>query len=175
MNLDRLRHILALGVIAGFWLPAVASAQGPKIAFVDTTRAAANSKAGKEADQALSSLRDQKRGEFGPKEQALKQLQEEYETQRFVLSKTALQERELELLKKRRDLERDLAAATEEFEIEQRKLMQPILQSILQAVGQLAKEQGYDVILEKTSPGVLFYSDTLDITDLVIARLNEKG
>ena len=163
---------VTLALAALLLAPALAGAQDQRIGFVDTTRAAANSRDGKAAEQSLKNLREQKRDEFRPKDERLKRLQEELQTQRFVLSKAALQERELEIYKLRRNLERDLEAAQEEFELEQRKLMQPILQSILQVVNQVAQDKGYLVILEKTSPGVLFYSDTLDITDKVIARLN---
>ncbi len=166
-------HVTTLAVAVGILLPAISNAQMVGIAIVDTTRAAANSKEGKAAEQVLKDLRDRKREEFGPKDEKLKRLRDEYETQRFVLSKEALQERELELLKMQRGLERDLEEAQEEFEIEQRKLMQPILKSILRVVNEVARDKGYGVILEKTSPGVLFYSDQLDITDEVIQRLNE--
>ncbi len=169
MNL--IRHASVLGLALGLLLPAAVSAQGHKIAFVDTTRAAANSKAGKAADQFLKDLRERKREEFKPKDANLKRLRDEYETQRFVLSRDALQERELDLLKVRRGLERDLEEAQEEFEIEQRKRMQPILKSILRVVNDVARDGGYDLVMEKTSPGVLFYSDKLDITDQVIERL----
>ena len=166
-----IRRTSVLGLALGLLLPVVASAQEQKIAFVDTTRAAANSKAGKAADQFLKDLRDRKRSEFKPKDAKLKRLRDEYETQRFVLSKDALQERELDLLKVQRGLERDLEEAQEEFEIEQRKRMQPILKSILKVVNEVARDGSYVLVLEKTSPGVLFYADSLDITDQVIERL----
>ena len=166
-------HVLAFGLGALLALPAAASAQQSlKMGIVDTTRAAANSKDGKAAEQALKNLREQKRDEFQPKDEKLKRMREEYETQRFVLSGDALQEREVAIMKMQRDLERDLQAAQEEFEIEHRKLMQPVLRSILKVVNEVARDQGYDVVLERTSPGVLFYSDELDITDEVIERLN---
>ena len=165
------RPLLAFALALGLLLPAVASAQAPKIAFVDTTRAAANSKEGKSADQYLKDLRERKRDEFRPKDEKLKRMRDEYETQRFVLSKEALQEREIDLLKVQRNLERDLEEAQEEFEIEQRKRMQPILKSILKVVNEVARDGSYDLVLEKTSPGVLFYADSLDITDQVIERL----
>jgi Skp family chaperone for outer membrane proteins len=165
------RPLLAFALALGLLLPAMASAQALKIAFVDTTRAAANSSEGKSADQYLKDLRERKREEFRPKDEKIKRMRDEYETQRFVLSKEALQEREIELMKQQRNLERDLEEAQEEFEIEQRKRMQPILKSILKVVDEIARDESYGVVFEKTSPGVLFYSDGLDITDKVIERL----
>ena len=165
--------IAALSLAAALALPVVAGAQGLGVAIVDSRRAAANSTEGKSAEQRLKDLSGKKRDEFTPKEEKLKRAREEYETQRFVLSKDALQEREIEIVKMRRNLERDLEEAQEEMAIEERKLMQPILRKILRAVTDVAKAQGYQVVLERGSPGVLFYDEELDITDLVIAKLNE--
>jgi outer membrane protein len=165
--------IAALALAAAMMVPVLASAQGLGVAIVDSRRAAANSKEGKAAEQQLKDLSSRKRDEFMPKEEKLKRAREEYETQRFVLSKDALQEREIEIVKMRRNLERDLEEAQEEMAIEERKLMQPILRKILRAVKEVARAQGYKVVLERSSPGVLFFSDDLDITDLVIAKLNE--
>ena len=165
------RPLLAVALALGLLLPAAASAQDLKIAFVDTTRAAANSKEGKSADQYLKDLRERKRDEFRPKDEKLKRMRDEYETQRFVLSKEALQEREIDLMKVQRNLERDLEEAQEEFEIEQRKRMHPSRKSSRKVVDEIARDGGYGVVFEKTSPGVVFYSDGLDITDDVIERL----
>ncbi len=165
--------IAALALAAAMMVPVLASAQGLGVAIVDSRRAAANSKEGKAAEQQLKDLSSRKRDEFMPKEEKLKRAREEYETQRFVLSKEALQEREIEIVKLRRNMERDLEEAQEEMAIEERKLMQPILRQILRAVKDVARAQGYQVVLERSSPGVLFFSDDLDITDLVIAKLNE--
>lgn len=157
--------------LAGLLLPGVARAGG--IAIVDTTRAAANSSEGRQAEKVLTDLQEKKRSEFQPKQDELKRKAEELESQRFVLSEEALQERQFDLVKMRNDLERQLDAAKEEFEIEQRKLMQPILKRIQSVVNEVAKDEGYDLVIEKTSPGVLFFSDGLDITDQVIERLND--
>lgn len=165
--------IAALTLAAALALPVLASAQGLGVAIVDSRRAAANSTEGKSAEQQLKDLSGKKRDEFTPKEEKLKRAREEYETQRFVLSKEALQEREIEIMKMQRNLERDLEEAQEEMAIEERKLMQPILRQILRAVTDVAKAQGYQVVLERGSPGVLFYAEELDITDLVITKLNE--
>ena len=166
----------ALALAALLVAPAAAQAQeAQKIAIVDTTRAAATSKDGRAAEQKLKDLRDRKREEFTPLQAELRRLQDELETQRFVLSKEALQDRQLEIVKKQRSLERNLEEAQEDFEIEQRKLMQPILKSIMSVVNQMARDKGYDVVIERSSPGVLYYSEQLDITDRLIELLNEKS
>ena len=169
----RTRPWLSLCLVSLLLTPALASAQELKIAFVDARRAVAGSKQGKAAKQRLDSVSEKKRDELRPREDALKRLTEEFESQRFVLSKDALQEREITLLKKRRDLERDFQSAQEELEIEQRRIMDPLLREVRNAVQSVGETKGFTVILERGSPGVLYFEDGLDITDLVIQRLNE--
>ncbi|MBW2414457.1 MAG: OmpH family outer membrane protein [Deltaproteobacteria bacterium] len=175
MSIGFRRFWLPLLIVAGLLMPSFASAQELKIAFVDARRAVASSNQGKAAKAQLDSVSEAKRNELRPREQELKRLSEEFESQRFVLSKDALQEREIDLLKKRRDLERDFQEAQEEFEIEQRKIMDPLLRDVRSAVQKVGEDKGFTVILERGSPGVLYYEDGLDITDLVIQRLNDKS
>ena len=53
--------------------------------------------------------------------------------------------------------------------------MQPILKSIMSVLNEIARDKGYDVVIERSSPGVLYYSEQLDITDRLIELLNEKS
>ena len=173
IGFHRFWFTLLLG--AALLAPSFASAQELKIAFVDARRAVASSKQGKAAKAQLDSVSESKRQLLRPREEELKRLTEEFESQRFVLSRDALQEREIDLLKRRRDLERDFQAAQEDFEIAQRKIMDPLLREVRTAVQKVGEDKGFTVILERGSPGVLYYEDGLDITDLVIQRLNDKG
>ena len=173
MSIRTWRPWLAPVLMGVLLAPAFASAAELKIAFVDARRAVAGSKQGKAAKQQLDSVSEKKRGELRPLEEELKRITEEFESQRFVLSKDALQEREITILKKRRDLERDFQSAQEELEIAQRKIMDPLLRDVRAAVQKVGETKGFTVILERGSPGVLYFEDGLDITDLVIQSLNE--
>jgi outer membrane protein len=175
MSVRKASPWIALAVAGALLVPQWVSAQELKIAFVDARRAVASSNSGKAAKGKLDKLTEQKRDELRPREQELKRLSEEFEAQRFVLSKDALADREIQLLKRRRDLERDFQAAQEEFEIEQRRVFDPLLRSVRAAVQKVGEDKGFTVILERGSPGVLYYEDGLDITDLVIERLNESS
>ncbi len=173
MRIQTRRSWFSLALIGVLLTPAFASAEEVKIAFVDARRAVAGSKQGKAAKQKLDDVSQKKREELRPREDELKRLTEEFESQRFVLSKEALQEREISLLKRRRDLERDFQSAQEELEIEQRRIMDPLLRDVRAAVQKVGEANGFTVILERGSPGVLYFENGLDITDLVIQSLNE--
>lgn len=153
-------------------LPGVASAE-LKVGFVDTRRGVMSTDLGKEMDATLTKLAEDKRQEVEPAQKEFQQKQEELESQRFVLSKEALNDRLLDLQKRQRELERDLAAARDDFEVQQRKMLAPILKKFEQAVTDVGKEKGFDVILDRSVDGILYYKPALDITDLVVQRINK--
>jgi outer membrane protein len=163
--------ILALAL--AFAMPKAALAADLMLGIVDTRRALVSCKAGKDAQKELNTLMEKKREQFGPKEEEVKKLEQEYETQKFVLSQDALEERRIEIARRKSQLERDLEQAREEMAIAERKAFQPLLAKVEGLLKEIGKEKGFNVILEKSSPGVLYYSDGLDITDVLIERLNK--
>ena len=39
-------------------------------------------------------------------------------------------------------------------------------------VKEIGRDKGFDLVLDRSTPGVLYSTDTLDITELVIKKLN---
>ncbi len=169
MGLNRAGLILLAAAI----LAPQAYAADLKVGVVDSRRAMVSSKEGRSAEKVVSGLVDKMKKRIEPKDNELKRLGEEFESQRSVLSPEALEERRLDLVKRQRDLERDMREAQDELEIENRKLMQPIIKKVDEVLKKIGKDKGFTVILEKGTPGVLYFQDSLDITDLVIQGLNE--
>ena len=166
---------IAIVTFAGLLLAGpAAAAESVRIAVVNQQRALASSNEGRAAEKALKSLMQKKRTELEPLEQELKRQQEEFESQKYVLSRSALEERKLDLLKRQRDLERSMREAEDDLEIENRRLMQPLVKRIEQALSEIGKEKDFTVILETKSTAVLYAEESIDITDLVIKKLNKK-
>ncbi len=175
MRIHRFSFQIAIVTFAGLLLAGpAAAAESVRIAVVNQQRALASSNEGRAAEKALKSLMQKKRTELEPLEQELKRQQEEFESQKYVLSRSALEERKLDLLKRQRDLERSMREAEDDLEIENRRLMQPLVKRIEQALSELGKEKDFTVILETKSTAVLYAEESIDITDLVIKKLNKK-
>ena len=160
---------LALGATAA----PPAQAEDVRLAFVDLRKAMFNCKEGRTAQEQFAKFEEQKLEELRPRREELRSLEEEYEKQRFVLSPEALQDRRLDIVKKRRDLERDLREAEDELQIRQVQLLQPIQKRIAEVVKELGEERGYTMIVDKSTQGLLYFEDGLDVTDAVIAELNK--
>jgi outer membrane protein len=175
MRIHRFSFQIAILTFAGLLLAGpAAAAESVRIAVVNQQRALASSNEGRAAEKALKSLMQKKRTELEPLEQELKRQQEEFESQKYVLSRSALEERKLDLLKRQRDLERSMREAEDDLEIENRRLMQPLVKRIEQALSEIGKEKDFTVILETKSTAVLYAEESIDITDLVIKKLNKK-
>lgn len=175
MRIHRFSFQIAIVTFAGLLLAGpAAAAESVRIAVVNQQRALASSNEGRAAEKALKSLMQKKRTELEPLEQELKRQQEEFESQKYVLSRSALEERKLDLLKRQRDLERSMREAEDDLEIENRRLMQPLVKRIEQALSEIGKEKDFTVILETKSTAVLYAEESIDITDLVIQKLNKK-
>ncbi len=165
---------IAAGLVLGVLGPAVVAAAQLKVGFVDPRRAIMSSTRGQEGEVVLAKLVDQKKKDMEPREQEYRRLSEELEAQKFVLSKDALEDRQIEVVKLRRDLEREMQEAQEALQIEERKMLAPLLKDLEAAIRGVGKDKSFDLILDRSNPGVLYSEDGLDVTDLVVKRLNEN-
>ena len=171
--LRTLRSSIATGLVLGVLGPAAIAEAELKVGFVDPRRAVMSSARGREGEEILAKLVDQKKKQMEPREKEFRRLTEELEAQKFVLSKDALEERQIEVVKLRRDLEREMQEAQEDLQIEERKMLAPLLKDLEAAIREVGKDKSFDLILDRSNAGVLYYEDGLDVTDLVIKRLNE--
>ena len=163
---------LHLGLALALLLPALPAAAEFKLALGDRQRALLSSDKGKEAEKTLSQLQDKKKKELEPRSNQCKKVQEDAESQKFVLSDDAMQEKVIEFQRCQRDLERDVQAAKDEIVVQQQKLLGPLAKKLEEVVTALSREKEFDLVLDRSTPGVLFAPDGLDVTDLVIKRLN---
>jgi Skp family chaperone for outer membrane proteins len=154
--------------------PPLALAEEPRVGVVDSGRALAGSREGQGVEKSLQKLQGQRVEKLGPKTQKLRELRTSYEEKRLMMTGEAAGELELEIRKLERSLDRDVEEARDELEVERRRQLQPLLRNVAEAVKAIASERKLDVILEKSSPGVFFHAERVDITDAVIARMNAR-
>jgi outer membrane protein len=174
MQFRIVRAGMTLGLALGFLLPALAASAEFKLAVVDQRRALLSSNGGKAAESTLTQLEEKKKKELEPRSARCKKMQEEIEAQRFVLADDVIQERMIEFQSCQRDLERDFQAAKDEIAVQNRKLLAPLAKKLEEAVKEIGKSKGFDLVLDRSTPGVLYAPESLDITDLVVKRLNEN-
>jgi outer membrane protein len=174
MQIRTRRAGMSLGFAFALLAPALPAFAEFKLAVVDQRRALLSSDGGKAAEKTLTQLQEKKKQEIEPRSTRCKKMQEDVEAQRFVLSEEAMQEKAIEFQSCQRDLERDVQAAKDEIAVQERKVLAPLAKKLDEAVKEIGKAKEFDLVLDRSTPGVLYSTDALDITDLVIKRLNEN-
>jgi Skp family chaperone for outer membrane proteins len=91
-----------------------------------------------------------------------------------VLSETAQAELKEKYKATRAQLIEFVTVAKEEEERENQLLSTRILEGLVKIALEIAAADGYTLILEKNGSGVVFYDDTMEITEQVVKIYNER-
>ena len=144
-----------------------------KIGIIDLQKILSTSNAGKEAQQKISAKGQELQADLEAKAAAITEEQERYEREASVMSTEARSEKERELKIKKLDFD-DLKEKYEsEFNTYNQELVNQFKVDVLAATDKIGKKEGYTLILEKSSSGVVYAPSTIDLTDKVILQYNE--
>lgn len=148
-----------------------ASAEGsPNIAFVNTAQVleqAPQAEAVRKTLQDEFSSRDSK---LQAEQKKIKSLEDKMARDSLTMSQEEQSKLERDILAQKRDLKRSRDEFAEDFNIRRNEELAKMQRDIATSIVALAKEKGYDLILET---GVIFASERVDITKVVIERLKQ--
>jgi len=113
------------------------------------------------------------KGQVEKMKKDIEHLQEELQKQNVVLSQQAKADKELEFKRKVRDYQDTVQAYQRQVKAEEEKVREPVIDVLQQVVIEFGKKNGYDIILDVVSPGILYTSDNLDVTNQLIVELNK--
>ena len=175
LPVKRARHAWAgpvLAFIVSFSAPLSAqSLTDLRVGYVNPSRVS------DEAPQA-DAARRQLQEEFAPRDaeilsmqESLRALEDRLAEQRLTLSDEAQQDLQREIVNRRRRIQRQQEAFREDFNMRRNEALGDLQQRILRVVGDFAEEQGFDLVV---SDGVVFASDSVNITDRIIGRLQRQ-
>ena len=145
-------------------------AQELKIGFVSTERVF------REAPPALKALKKLEK-EFAPREAEVKKvadaaqaLQVKLEKEGMTMSASQRRDREAELGRLTRDLQRMQREFREDLNLRKNEELATVLQGANKVIREIAEKEKYDLILQEA----VYRSPRLDITDKVIKALGDK-
>jgi Skp family chaperone for outer membrane proteins len=143
-----------------------------KFAVIDTEKILLSSATGKTALASLKQLQEQLETEARKRAQEIKDLQ-----MKIADGKQSLPESQLAQLKKELE-EKDLALRrfqddiTRDLTKKRDAILAEIDTKVMPVITQIGKERGYAMIFRKFESGLIYANDALDITALVIQRLD---
>jgi len=152
--------------------PVAVHAQTLKIGLVDFQKALNDVEEGKRAKASLKAQFEQKQNALTAKQDALKGLKDQLETQRATLNPDAMKAKEAEYRDKFLDLQKTLTQFRSEIATKEAEMTQNIIvkmRGIVQGVGQ---KGGYNLIFESSQDAVLYAPGATDLTAQVVSAYN---
>jgi outer membrane protein len=162
-----------VGIAVGMLLGGTAAAQ--KFAFVDSEKIKQNYKEWKKAEETFDTEFSAWEEEAAEMETELRQLIQDYEKQKLILSAEKKLEREAAIGAKEEALNtftREISAPGGKAERRMNELVRPLYERIQAAIEKVAIEENYDFIFN--SAGLAYAKKELDITDKVIEILESE-
>jgi outer membrane protein len=158
--------ILTTMVVPGGLLASEAS-----IAFVNWSRLTNEAP---QAEAALGSLEE----EFGPRNRELaaelsdvRQLEERLSRDGAVMTDDEQRRLQREVVTRKRDLRRVEEEFREDFNMRRNEELNRLHRLVIDTVGEVAESRGFDLVI---TDGVVYASDRVDVTELVLDRLRER-
>lgn len=173
--MNRIRTIAPVAVLFLLALAAVGYAQqASKIAVINSEEAFRTSAEGKKALAQMQERENKIKSELQKLDDSIRLLENRLTTGRLTMTNDALMGIQSDIEKKtteRKRYEEDQAREAQQFG---NSLVNKIRSEMIGIIEALAKEQGYDLVLDQMASGVVTSSPTIDITAEVIRRYDQS-
>ena len=176
-----IKHMLfALSlVVSGVAVAApAASAQATTVVMIDEGRLLGESKAGKDIQTKLKNLETQMKNELEPIRATLEtdgkalQTKVEGKTREAIAADTAIMGQLTAYQKRAQEFAQKQQVVSKEFQLTERQALIDFNKAIEPALMEVVNEKKAQIVMSKGQ--VIFSSDTVDVTPLVISKLDAK-
>jgi outer membrane protein len=145
-----------------------------KIGVVDIDQAISSTDEGKAAREEFARKQREAEAKIQPLIERYQQLDEDLKAKKFVLSDEALFQKQLDLVEMRNEIQAKMKELEGQLQVDQRRLEAPLTAKLVEIIEDTGKEKGFTLILRRSTPGILYSREALDITDLIIEQYNSK-
>jgi len=159
---------LVVAVLCGWAM--LASAQTPKIGFVNTERVFREAAPAKRAQQKLEREFAARNAELAKLEKQGRDLQTELERDNVTMTDAVRREKERQLADVSRSFQRLQRELREDLNQRRNEALAGVQESATRVINQIAEQERFDLILQEA----VFASGKIDITDKVIKALADK-
>ena len=169
-----MKKFLVSMAVAALAIPALAQSSAPaRVAVIDVNKVLAQSAAGKTAAAKLKQAQEDKMARAQKMEEEIRTLDNDINTKKISLSEEKLADMAKQLSDKKIAMQRFAQDADRELGESRDRVMQELNQKIMPVVDQIGKEMGLAAIFNKFESGLIYASEAIDITDVVIKRFND--
>lgn len=171
----RMRTLVLAGLMAALAAPLAWAQAAPKIAVIDVNRIMTDSARGKAVLAELEKFQSERSESLKAMNDELVDLQKRYQEGRLSLAEDKLAELEAQIDEKTRGLQRAQEDAQRALQKRRADDIKKVEQEVFPIINSVGREFGYTLIFNKYQSGLVFATDEVDITDLIIQRLDAAG
>lgn len=157
-----------------FLLPT--SSAATKIGYIDSKRILAEYKGSKELTDELQKQLKLWENQAIKKKKEIEELVSELESQSLILTTTAREQKKIEIEQKQRDYEQfiqNIYGTEGKAQAKQQDIMKPFIDEVNTILTTIGEKDGYTIIFDISSMGVVYAKPGLDLTDKVLDKLNK--
>ena len=146
-----------------------------RVGLIDLQRCLKESKEGQKVFQILKKKKGDLQIKLDTKQRELLELRKELDKQAMMLSMDAQEGKKKAIERKTRELKYLYKDLNEEMVRLQGKEKQRIFKELEKLIKKIGSEESYTLIMEKRAGGVLYCSESIDITDQVIKAYDQMN
>ena len=146
-----------------------------RVGLIDLQRCLKESKEGQKIFQILKKKKDDLQRRLDTRQRELLELRKELDKQAMMLSMDAQEGKKRTIERKTRELEYLYKDLNEEMVKLQNKERNKIFKELEKIIEKIGSEENYTLIMEKRAGGVLYRSESIDITDRVIKAYDQMN
>jgi len=170
-----MKKFLVSMALAALAAPVFAQTSVPaRVAVIDVQKVLSQSSAGKTAYEKLKKLQDDRVEKMKKMDEEVKGLANELQTKKLSLSEDKQTEMAKQITDKQTAMQRFAQDADKEVSEARDKELAALDAKIKPIIDTIGKEMGLAAIFNKFESGLIYASDAIDITDVVIKRFNES-
>lgn len=169
-----IKKVIAIAAICMFFASfnAVYSQNTLKVGIVDSETIAKQLPEAQDADKKLADIRKKALDTLEQKQNALKARIENYQKQKSMMNADAQKKEEESLTKAQQEFMQYREFKEQEFGQVRDQLYEPIRETVRKAIAEVAKEEKYQLVLDKSNnPTLLYFEDKAEITFRVLDKL----
>lgn len=160
--------LFALAGLLAFHAPMLA--QAPKLGYVDSQRILRETPGAEDIQQQLQQAMQGFDSQAKALQDSLQKIVTDFQQRSAVLTEEARNQQEQQIMATRDSLGQQLAQIQQQAQQKEQELLQPFLKQIEDVIHQIRREEGYAMIFDIASPGVVSYDESLDLTNMEIGR-----
>jgi outer membrane protein len=128
-----------------------------------------------QAEQRIQSMVDDWKREAAEREKAISQLEAEISKNRLIWTLEERQQKEAELVRMKDERQRFLKQKFEpggEYDQQSQAILRPVEEKLFAAVQEVAANEGYDIVLDKSTQVIPYVNPKYDLTVKIMKKLN---